>query len=274
MDYRYIKAFLETAKYLNFSKAAHELNIAQSAVSRQIKLLEEDIGEQLIVRSSKKVLLTQKGKELFQLTQNFDKMAQGIFDKEDRRPLRIGVLHGLLEDWLTPIIASYVKKYQKGVDIHVKVQEDLLDGIEHGHYDLIFSTTFVQSELLSSLKLFEETFVLIAKAPVPRKEMAEYPWIVYSNSDHIFKISKEQSNTVVIVESITAIINLVKAGAGVAIVPDHSLRPGHKLFTAELPELKNPGIYMTSLNYKTWPNKIKEFMEAIKSASLSTPTSL
>ena len=101
--------------------------------------------------------------------------------------------------------------------------------------------------------------------------MAEYPWIVYSNSDHIFKISKEQSNTVVIVESITAIINLVKAGAGVAIVPDHSLRPGHKLFTAELPELKNPGIYMTSLNYKTWPNKIKEFMEAIKSASLSAP---
>ncbi len=267
MDYRYIEAFLETAKHLNFSKAAHELNIAQSAVSRQIKLLEEDIGEQLIVRSSKKVLLTQKGKELFQLTQNFDKMAKGIFDKEDQRPLRIGVLHGLLEDWLTPIIANYVKKYTKGAEIHVQVQDELLSGIEHGLYDLIFSTTFVQSELLSSLKLFDETLVLVSKTPVKRQELAEYPWVVYSTSDHLFKLSKEHSKTVIVVQSITSIINLVKAGAGVAIVPDHALRPGHKLFTAELAEFKNPGIYMTSLNYKTWPGKIKEFMEAIKSAA-------
>jgi len=61
LDYRYLKAFMITARYLNFSKAAQELNIAQSAVSRQIKLLEESVGQQLIVRSSKKVLLTEKG---------------------------------------------------------------------------------------------------------------------------------------------------------------------------------------------------------------------
>ena len=61
-DYRYLKAFMVTARYLNFSKAAQELNIAQSAVSRQIKLLEESVGDQLIIRSSKKVLLTDKGR--------------------------------------------------------------------------------------------------------------------------------------------------------------------------------------------------------------------
>ena len=41
LDFRYLKAFMLTAKYSSFSKAAEELNIAQSAVSRQIKLLEE-----------------------------------------------------------------------------------------------------------------------------------------------------------------------------------------------------------------------------------------
>ncbi|WP_393096157.1 LysR family transcriptional regulator, partial [Halobacteriovorax sp. ZH3_bin.1] len=45
MDYRYLRAFTLTAKYLSFSKAAAELKIAQSAVSRQVKLLEESMNE-------------------------------------------------------------------------------------------------------------------------------------------------------------------------------------------------------------------------------------
>ena len=63
IDFRYLKAFILTAKYASFSKAAEELNIAQSAVSRQIKLLEDTLGEELIIRSSKKVVLSEKGKE-------------------------------------------------------------------------------------------------------------------------------------------------------------------------------------------------------------------
>ena len=64
LDYRYLRAFIVTARHLNFSRAADELNIAQSAVSRQIKLLEEGVGQQLIIRSSKKVILTEKGQSL------------------------------------------------------------------------------------------------------------------------------------------------------------------------------------------------------------------
>ena len=60
MEYRYLKAFLLTAEHSSFSKAAQLLSIAQSAVSRQIKLLEESLGEELIIRSSKKVILTTK----------------------------------------------------------------------------------------------------------------------------------------------------------------------------------------------------------------------
>ena len=47
LDFRYLKAFMLTAKYSSFSKAAEELNIAQSAVSRQIKLLEDALGTDL-----------------------------------------------------------------------------------------------------------------------------------------------------------------------------------------------------------------------------------
>ena len=64
-DYRYLRAFIFTGKHSSFSKAAMELRIAQSAISRQIKLLEQSLNQELIIRSSKKVILTDKGKELF-----------------------------------------------------------------------------------------------------------------------------------------------------------------------------------------------------------------
>lgn len=79
LDYRYLKAFMVTSKHLNFSKAAEELGIAQSAVSRQIKLLEESVEEQLIIRSSKKVLLTEKGLALLTELNNFEERLQDIF---------------------------------------------------------------------------------------------------------------------------------------------------------------------------------------------------
>ena len=103
IDYRYLKAFLQTAKHLNFSKAADELNIAQSAVSRQIKLLEESMGEQLIVRSSKKVLLTDKGKQLLSAIQGFENAAKLITKSDDKKLIRVGILHGLLETWFINI---------------------------------------------------------------------------------------------------------------------------------------------------------------------------
>ena len=71
MDYRYLKAFLLTAEFSSFSRAAEILKIAQSAVSRQIKLLEETLGEELIIRSSKKVLLTAKGQQLYLVAKSF-----------------------------------------------------------------------------------------------------------------------------------------------------------------------------------------------------------
>lgn len=82
MDYRYLKAFILTAQHASFSKAAEILGIAQSAVSRQIKLLEDSLGEELIIRSSKKVLLTAKGKELYLTASNFDKAALQIFERK------------------------------------------------------------------------------------------------------------------------------------------------------------------------------------------------
>lgn len=265
LDFRYLKAFMLTAKYSSFSKAAEELNIAQSAVSRQIKLLEDSLSEELIIRSSKKVILSEKGKELYQASLSFEKTSLQIFEREDQLPLSIGILEGLLKTWFTPLLSDYLKKEkERDVSVHVADIPELKSGIEEGRYDMIFGTDNIQSELVTSLKLFEEKLVLISHSEVNRKKLHEERWVVFSNSDNLFKISKNKSESIVMVDSFDSIISLVKNNVGIAIVPDHLIKKEDHLKVHEVPGLPTSQIYLSTLNYKKMPERIQALVEIVK----------
>lgn len=267
MDYRYLKAFLLTAQFESFSKAAEALSIAQSAVSRQIKLLEETLGEELIIRSSKKIILTHKGEELYNAASQFDKMASDIFQKEDKRPLSIGILSGLLINWFTPIIVRYSKKYSRNINIHIADAPELQRGLESGKYDAIFVAENIQSELVTSLKLFDEKLILISKGEVNKKKLHEEKWIVYSEDDHLFELSKKRSDNIITVDSIATIVALVGNALGIAVVPDHVLKKGHSLTVSEMSGLVNSEIYLTTLNFRSHPAPIRELLDVIQSSN-------
>ena len=264
LDFRYLKAFMLTAKYASFSKAAEELNIAQSAVSRQIKLLEDSLQEELIIRSSKKVILSEKGKELYQDSQSFEKTSLQIFQREDQLPLSIGILEGLLKNWFTPLLTDYLKGQKRDVTVHVADMPELRSGIEESKFDVIFGTENIQSELVTSLKLFEEKLVLISKNEVNRKKLSDHRWVVFSNNDHLFKLSKNKSESIVMVDSFTSIISLVKNDVGIAVIPDHLIKKEDQLKVQEIPGLPSSQIYMSTLNYKKMPERIKHLSDIVK----------
>lgn len=264
MDYRYLKAFILTARHSSFSKAAEELKIAQSAVSRQIKLLEESVGEELIIRSSKKVLLTQKGKDLYMVAVHFDQVSSDIFEKEDNREIRVGILQGLLKNWFNPILLKFYKKHSRNISIEVGGQNDLRKGLENGLYDTIFTTENIQSDLISSLKLFDEKLILVSKEEINRKKLSDYRWIVYSSDDNLFRFSKKTSNSIIRVESISTIINLVRNNVGIAIIPEHVLKKTENFVIQEMAHLDKSEIYMSTLSYKTMPAHINELVEVVK----------
>ncbi len=270
MDYRYLKAFMTTAKLLSFSKAAEALNIAQSAVSRQIKLLEESIGQELIIRSSKKVLLTEKGIELFRAVQQFEKSMENIFESEAIKVIRIGTLHGLLETWLTNIIGEYSNKFPHNVEVTIGTPQELKQGINEGKFDIIFTPENIQNELVSSLKLFNEKLVLISKKEVEQSKISSYNWVVYDEQDYLFRLYKRRSKKIFCVRSITSIIQLVKQNVGIAIVPEHILRSNDRLFKIEMKNSSSEAssIYMATLNYKILPGHFKEFIEEVKRQAL------
>ena len=64
MDIRQLRYFLRVAEYRSFTRAADELHIAQPALSRQVKLLEEELGLQLMHRHGRGVVLTEAGSQL------------------------------------------------------------------------------------------------------------------------------------------------------------------------------------------------------------------
>lgn len=264
LDYRYLKAFVVTAQYLNFSKAAQELNIAQSAVSRQIKLLEESVGEQLIVRSSKKVLLTDKGQALFNEINAFEERAQAIFFGHMNKTIKVGILHGLLETWFNDVMVDFSKNNKHQLSVEVNNLEKLKEKLHAGKYDIIFTTENIQSDLVTSLKLFEEKMVLVSKSDINPKEANQYPWIVYSEHDHLFQLFKKRSQKTIVVNSMTTILKLVRKGVGIAIVPDHTVEKDMNLHSYDLKGLQKQHIHLSSLNFKSMPEHIKALVDIIK----------
>lgn len=264
LDYRYLKAFMVTARHLNFSKAAQDLGIAQSAVSRQIKLLEESVGQQLIIRSSKKVLMTEKGQALLDILTGFEDSVQDVFFGHMNKTIRVGILHGLLETWFNDIMIDFSKSSAHQLSVEVNSLENLKEKLHNGKYDLIFTTENIQSELVSSLKLFEEKMVLVSKNEINPKESEQYPWIVYSEHDHLFQLNKKRSQKIVVVNSITTILKLVKKGLGIAIVPSHTIENEQGLKNYEVKGLSKQYIHMSTLNFKSIPPHLKTLIDLIK----------
>jgi DNA-binding transcriptional LysR family regulator len=106
--------------------------------------------------------------------------------------------------------------------------------------------------------------VLISKNEINPKQASDYPWIVYSDKDHLFQLYKKRSNKIIIVNSITSMISLVRKGVGIAIVPDHTFGPLTPLQVYNLKGLSKQHIHLSMLNFKNIPEHIKILIEMIK----------
>ena len=96
MEMKQLKYFVEVARREHISDAALELNIAQSAISRQIAQLEKELNVTLFKRSGRNIILTAEGKQLLseatQILDQLDKTIQ-LFKQQsstDQRTIYIG----------------------------------------------------------------------------------------------------------------------------------------------------------------------------------------
>ncbi len=109
-----IRVFESAARHLNFSRAADELSVTQSAVSRQIKVLEEQLGQPLFQRSGPKLSLTSAG-ERYQtkVAEALTVLRRGTAELRRGKTsptLTVSVLPTFATKWLVPRLADFERQ--------------------------------------------------------------------------------------------------------------------------------------------------------------------
>ncbi len=158
MNLRQLEYFLEIGQFRSFSRAAQVLHIAQPALSRQIRMLEDELGTPLFVRYDRGVTLTEAGELLRDrasfLLQQFNQLKDDITggDGEPRGELTIGMPPSMREMLTVPLIETYYRRYPQ-VTLHIRegISADLSKMVQDGKLDCavivgLAATAFTNAE--------------------------------------------------------------------------------------------------------------------------------
>jgi DNA-binding transcriptional LysR family regulator len=209
MELRHARYFVAVAEELNFRRAAERLHLAQPSLSTQIRLLEEDVGVQLLERDSHKVELTPAGRSfiegcrrLLQDADDFSRTARQIARGESG-PLSIGFVPSLAHGLLPSVLRLFRQRFP---DVQLFLSEmDSTAQIEQiaGHrIDLGFIGLGLPKDI--------PEFLLGSRVNAP----VFNPWIIVLCQQAGFQPLVVQESG----QPIT-VLNYVAAGLGVTILP-------------------------------------------------------
>jgi len=133
-----LKAFEAAARHTSFRRAAEELNVTHSAVSHQIKALEEQFGVPLFERSQRRVSLTEAGEVYYPILRDaFDRIARGaelVRTVESPNVLTVQVYVSMALRWLIPRLHRFEARHP---DINVRLSTSCLQWeFDRGNVDV------------------------------------------------------------------------------------------------------------------------------------------
>ncbi len=242
MEFRQVEAFLVTASVRNFTRAAGQLNRSQSAISQQIRSLEQEIGAPLFVRSSRQVRLSATGQALLPVAHDLLRARSLLLDQTRSAPLAVA---GRLTVGTSGAATAYLwaRLYREFAAAHPKVEmdirtmprtQDTIDHVLSGELDVGFTPLPLTRPGLDSLVLGEQTVVLAVppthalgrRTQTLRTELAHARFILYEPrisfrwlTDAFFR-REHIVPTVVLESNDTHLIKaMVGVGFGVAFLP-------------------------------------------------------
>ncbi len=155
-----LRAFEAAARHLSFTRAGDELCVTPSAVSHQVKTLEEHLGMALFLREAKSLMLTSAGRsylpavqQAFQVLIDATQQLHGQF----KSILRVDIPPTFAAKWLIPRMDRFVKEYPE-IDIHVSTVSGALN-FAHDEFDLAIrygrgNYSNLHSELCLAVEVF------------------------------------------------------------------------------------------------------------------------
>jgi LysR family glycine cleavage system transcriptional activator len=125
-----LRAFEAAARHLSFTQAAAELNVTQTAISHQIKRLEEELGIRLFIRQNRALTLTPAAKEYLPgIRAAFNDLrlaTDRLLRRDDDHVLTVSTLASLAAKWLLPRITGFQEAHP-GIDVRITTSTALVD---------------------------------------------------------------------------------------------------------------------------------------------------
>lgn len=125
-----LRAFEAAARHLSFTLAASELNVTQTAISHQIRRLEEELGIRLFIRQNRALALTPEARDYLpgvRAAFNDLRLATDrLLRKDDDKVLTVSTLASLAAKWLLPRLSDFQEQHP-GLDVRITTSTSLVD---------------------------------------------------------------------------------------------------------------------------------------------------
>lgn len=245
MNLTRIQYFVEVAKLENFSKAAQTLYVSQPNLSKQIALMEQELGFALFRRSGKNIQLTYAGQYLYEQFKDLPGFISRTIDhaealsRGDEGSLSIGVLEGQDVNFFLADRIACLRERCPGIRIQMERNSfrNLRQGLDRGAYDVLLTMEFETEgrEDWDSRVLFSQpgalaisrTHPLAARDDLTVDDLRNEPFVAISREDSpggydlLLKQCGQSGFTPNIVREMSTLESLllgVEMGVGVAIL--------------------------------------------------------
>jgi DNA-binding transcriptional LysR family regulator len=245
MEIRHLRTFLTVARLLSFHKAADRLNYAQSSISAQIQVLEEELGVRLFDRLGRRIALTEAGERLIGYSEKIidladEAQAEAGGDGEPEGSLTIRIPESLGIHRLPPVLREFSRRCPKvRLNLTTCAHEGIRKDLRKGVIDLAFLLT--ESMKAADIEVEVLGFELIVPVASPDHRLAKKKVVVtrdlqgetvlLSRVDCSYRRTFERTledqgvlpGTSLIFHSVETLKRCVMEGVGVTILPEVSV---------------------------------------------------
>jgi DNA-binding transcriptional LysR family regulator len=263
MDWDKLRIFHAVASAGSFTHAGQMLALSQSAVSRQISALEEEIVTPLFQRHARGLTLTDEGEVLYSAVSDvlarLGQAEEALKNAQSapRGSLKVTTSHGLGTYWLLPQVQEFLRDYPE-LQLHLVFEDRELDLAQREADIALRMRAPVQADLIQR-KLFTVHYHIYAapsylarmSKPDGIEDLVKHTLIVYGETaapeirdvnwlqDSTRRLSPGEYGRLLRINNITGILQAAEAGVGIATLPDYVV-DGRQNLVRILPEIEGP----------------------------------
>jgi DNA-binding transcriptional LysR family regulator len=244
MDLRQLEIIRAIADTGSFTAAGEKLHVSQSAISRQILLLEEELGEPVFHRIGRRIRITPAGESLLQLShrvfQDLQETVSTISEKRDSLSGTIRLVGGMTVGlYVFPALLREVRRVHPHLDLKVTVgsAERSIAMLRSGAGDLGMITLPVEATDLVSVPVLQEELLLITypahplakKKSITPKDLDKQDFVLFETGsitrrlvEQFFAREGVEPDVIMETENVEIIKAMVRNGLGISIIPSQA----------------------------------------------------